>query len=244
MQGLRGLDHISRHVGGRYLAAERHAARARPDAHGIGTHCQAPNRSRHPLGKVCVCWTCLRGPHPRQCPDASKYAAVQRGRLSEILGCVIQIGRDKTESWASLKQKCRGAYHFRCFVGRVRGHIVEKVRMLYLAVFPVLNWCSATRRWTQQQMREARSMQLRMTRRALCFWPCVGEERSAHFKRMVAWCECVGVEATAKVPKWDSALVTSWWRWAGYVARVAKRDETRVLSHLLMGRVPCTAKHC
>lgn len=48
------------------------------------------------------------------------------------------------------------------------------------------------------------------------------------------WCECV--EAIAKVPRWDSALVTSWWRWAGHFARLVERDSSRVLSHILSWR--------
>lgn len=50
-------------------------------------------------------------------------------------------------------------------------------------------------------------MQIRMTRRALCFWPHAGADISTYFKRKAAWIE--RVEAAARVPKWDSARVTS-----------------------------------
>lgn len=60
--------------------------------------------------------------------------------------------------------------------------------MFHGAIFPVLGWCSATRRWTQRDLREARSVQLRMSRQARCFWPKVGEETSvAHRGGASGW---------------------------------------------------------
>lgn len=42
--------------------------------------------------------------------------------------------------------------------------------MLHTAVFPVISWCSGCRAWTHDQLLSARTMQLRMSRRALQMW--------------------------------------------------------------------------
>lgn len=91
--------------------------------------------------------------------------------------------------------------------------------MLHLAVFPVLAWGAA------------RTMQLQMCRRALNYWPWTSEDVPAYFRRTARWCD--RVNHSAKAPRWDTALLSSWWRWGGHIARLAHRDESRLLTAIL-----------
>lgn len=76
-------------------------------------------------------------------------------------------------------------------------------------------------------------MQLRMCRRGLTFWPVAGDTVQTFLRRTARWSERVMLEA--KVPRWDTALLSTWWRWAAYAARLA-REPTQRLAQALARR--------
>lgn len=100
------------------------------------------------------------------------------------------------------------AFDLRRNFWRTRGLVVQNVGMLHLSVFPVCNWCAATRPWTKHELAEARTM-LRMCRRALNLWPTSGEQIQDDFRRTARWSE--RVMAAAKGPRWDETLLSGWW---------------------------------
>lgn len=64
-----------------------------------------------------------------------------------------------------------------------------------------------------------------MSRRAFQMWPYRDEPIDAFFKRTARWCE--HLHHIAKVPRWDAAVLASWWSWAGHTARLAAREPQR-----------------
>lgn len=84
------------------------------------------------------------------------------------------------------------------------------------------------RYWARRGAREAQALQLRMSRRAVQLWPVQSEGIQACFKRTARCFDRANQCAT--VPRWDTALLPSWWCWGGHIARLAVRDEARFLT--------------
>lgn len=81
---------------------------------------------------------------------------------------------------------------------RVRGHAAEKARMLHWCVFRVICWCAGSRVWGHMELKVARSLQLRMCRRALNLWPRQDESIADYNKLAARWCD---VWTAARVPR-------------------------------------------
>lgn len=45
-----------------------------------------------------------------------------------------------------------------------------------------------------------------------------------HTRRTVRWAEALW--EAAGVPRWDAAVASTWWRWAGHLARTSQRQPT------------------
>lgn len=90
--------------------------------------------------------------------------------------------------------------------------------MLQIIVFASMSWAIGTRHWTVAELRGLRSVQTRMTRRLGGWWPRVGEEYPQYARRTSRWAE--ENWAIARIPVWDVAVVTLWWRRAGHVGRL------------------------
>lgn len=84
-----------------------------------------------------------------------------------------------------------------CF-WRVRGHATAKIRMLHLAIYPSLSWCAGSRSWNRRELKQVRTVQLRMCRRALNFWPAGEETLQMLVKRSARWSERVMQEAKCR----------------------------------------------
>lgn len=138
-----------------------------------------------------------------------------------MLGATVQMGTSQASEWEKVRAKAWSAYHLRKRFWRVKGRAAGKLRMLHLGAFPVINWCAGARFWTQTELRSARSFQLHMCRRAAQLWPRQDEAIADYNRRIARWCE--SVLRSAALPRWDSAVLSSWWRWAGQAARQAVR---------------------
>lgn len=145
-----------------------------------------------------------------------------------LLGAYIQVGDQYRGEWETVRRKCWAAFHLRRRFWRLKGFGVEKMRMLHMSIWPVLNWCAGGRYWNRQELQQVYSMMLQMSRRALNLWPYRDEEIKDYLRRTV--------HRVAKIPRWDQALLASWWRYAGHIARLAAREPDRWISKILTWR--------
>lgn len=100
----------------------------------------------------------------------------------------VQIGPKRAQEWEKAKKKCLAALHTNVSLLRTRGNAAQKLCRLHLAVFPTLTCCSATRDWTRREMK-ARTMQLRLCRRAFQLWPRVDQDLPSFFRRTARGCD-------------------------------------------------------
>lgn len=91
----------------------------------------------------------------------------------------------------------------------------ESCACLHMAVFPSPSWCAECTAWTQDHLQSARTMQLRMSRRALRLWKRAGEEWQEYLARCTHYVE--KYEAHLGVPRWvwfwrhvDGVLLATW----------------------------------
>lgn len=167
-------------------------------------------------------------------PHLAQTSLVADGTCMRLLGAVVQVGHEYTDEWNTIRKKCWKAFHARTKFWRVKMQACHKIRMLQMAVFPVLNWCSASRYWNRAELASVRTMQLRMGRRALNLWPQPHEEFHQFLRRSARWID--NLLQAAKAPRWDVAVAASWWRYAGHIARVAKREPDRWVAQALQWR--------
>lgn len=106
-----------------------------------------------------------------------------------------------------------------------KGRVQNKRQAPHLAVFPALSWCAGTRHWTLQELKQIRSVQVRMTRRLAGWWPYADEAWAAYTKRTARHAESLWKDA--RIPWWDKAIVWMGWRWAGRSARLEAQPDDR-----------------
>lgn len=99
-------------------------------------------------------------------------------------------------------------------VWRAEGSWKHELQALRLSVFPCLAWCSGTRHWAATELRTLGTAQLRMTLRYCGWWPRGDEPSLAQAKRTARWAERLWAEA--RIPPWDAAVATKWWRRAAW----------------------------
>lgn len=175
-------------------------------------------------------------------PLLSKAAVVGEGGSLRLLGTTLQKGHGLVEEWNSLRAKCWAAYHSRVRFWRVKSHVLHKLRMLQIAIFLVLKWCTASRYWNKAELQSVRTLQLRMCRRVLRLWPRENEAFPAFQKRTARWIDTL--LSHARVPRWDVALAASWWMLGDHMACLSARDPTRWVAEALSWRdASCRTTH-
>lgn len=65
----------------------------------------------------------------------------------------------------------------------MRGRWKQQFQALHMSVFPTVGWGAGCRHWTSTELRQPRSVQLRMTRRVLGWWPKQGEDWPIYARR-------------------------------------------------------------
>lgn len=143
-----------------------------------------------------------------------------------VLGDSVQLDPGHLEEWEHKRKNAWRGHHARKAFWGPRGHEPNKLRMLHMATCLVVSWCSGFRAWTLDQLRSARTMLLRTPRGALQLWTHADDswQDTRHIDI---------IEAYAKAPRWDVALATSWWRFAGHMVRLSKSSFQRLLTTLL-----------
>lgn len=147
------------------------------------------------------------------------------GSCLKVLGVCVHLDGGHKEQVKSTLASAWNSYHNKVPLWRARGSWKSKVQALRLAIFLVLAWCSGSRRWTSEELRSARTMQIRITHRIAKMWPKTGEDFPASAGRTSRWSGTLWAEAG--VLSWDAALTTVCWGWAGHLARLGGREPDR-----------------
>lgn len=92
-------------------------------------------------------------------PMLSKMDRDAPGQCPKVLGSFVQIGPKLSQERDAVRRSCWAAFHMRRNFWRTRGHVVQKICMLHLSIFPVLSWCAFTRYWIKRELAEGRTMQ-------------------------------------------------------------------------------------
>lgn len=79
-----------------------------------------------------------------------------------VLGATVQVGKQYSGEWETVRRKCWQAFYLRHRFRRVRGFATARIRMLHLAIYSVLSWCAGSRYWNRRELKEVRTMQLRI----------------------------------------------------------------------------------
>lgn len=163
-----------------------------------------------------------------------KMTQAKSGDCVRILGATVQIGQGYAGEWEATRQKCWHAFHLRRRSWKLKGSAAEKMRMLHLSVWRVLDWCAGGRFWDRQEFSNVYSMMLQMSRRALNLWPKQNEEIPAYFRRTARCCE---QKRTAWQKYHDGiTLCSPAGGDAGHLARLAHREPYRLIAKILSWR--------
>lgn len=109
-------------------------------------------------------------------------------------------------------------------------------RMFHLARFPIVSWCVGSRYWNRRELARCSCACVGRPK----FWPTAGDTVQTFLRRTARWSDRVMHEAT--VPRWDAALLSNWWKWAGHAAGLAAREPTNGLRKRWRGATPRTEK--
>lgn len=132
----------------------------------------------------------------------------------KVLGAQVSPQADHSAEFRHVLRKAWAAYHSRRRIWATPGCFAPKMRIPPLSVITCASdWAAGTRHWTQRELGQLRTAQTRMTRRCEEFPACA--RRAAAFARSSVW-------SHARVARWDEAVTSSWWRWAGHVALLAR----------------------
>lgn len=135
-----------------------------------------------------------------------------------LLGAVVQVGHDYAGEWNTIRKKCWAAGHARNKFWRIKLHALNYLRrMLRMAMFLVLSWCSAIRYWNKAELASLRTMQLRMCRRVLNL--CL-----AHRKSSISSCDARRDGPTTSCRWRRSHAGMSQWRRTGGHGRAMSRE--------------------
>lgn len=220
----RHLNCVSRLMGGRHLGVRQHTTR-------VGSHVAGPRprsqtqQGTYPLGEVRL--RAVLGPRP--CFALSRACTGQNGaafdrNMSERPGELCTV-RETLRPGVDmrLEKVLVGIPYKTTFLGGKR--------MPHVVVYPVPA--------TALPRGDGRIAILRQLAQCSCAWPrqfwLCGRSQAKTLLRSLGNGK-VRVNETARVPRSDSALATSRWRWRGHLARLSTHDTDRLLALLLSWR--------
>lgn len=96
-------------------------------------------------------------------------AAVAALPLLACAGGQVQVSGKHGEEFRLLIQQAWASYHAKWPFWLLRGR--WRQQLLHVSVLPTVGCSAGSRLWSPTELREARSMLLRMTRRILEMWP-------------------------------------------------------------------------
>lgn len=110
------------------------------------------------------------GPTPEVVVSSESLAAIERVTGEEcmrLLGDHIQVDSGFRSELRVRLAAVWKAFYLRITFWTRRGSWNAKLRMLHMAVWPVLSWCGGSRPWSQLEAKTLRTTQIKMSRRAL-----------------------------------------------------------------------------
>lgn len=69
----------------------------------------------------------------------SQTRLVGDGGTLRLLGATLQVGTGYVKEWNSVRAKCWVAHHSRALFWKVKARVLHKLRILQIAIWPVLN---------------------------------------------------------------------------------------------------------
>lgn len=143
-------------MGGRHESHGSHSRRPRHDSHGAPRRNTARRKLAIKRG-TCSYASCSHTVEivPESCTQLSMIPEAADNTCMRLLDVTVQVGKAYSGEREMVRRKCCRALRLRQRLWRMHGNATDRIRMLHLAIYPMLGLCAGSRDWNRRQSRRS-----------------------------------------------------------------------------------------